>query len=707
MAKLIKSYLDYSGGLNADVAPDGLADNELKEAANIDLGERGGFSSRLGTSPVKVTGTCPDQTGMTNVKVKLDSTASAVDDRYNGFIIVVAGQTRTISDYDGTTKEATVSVAWTTQPVVSNTYEIIRKYTGVVEEIIPWERKDGTTTLLAIIGTSLYLIDYADGKETLIIALSSKDIGYFIFQDHFYFTGKEGGVDKYWVYGGTYQVETTTVVGAITTAGNATVIVTADGMTGSPKTISVAVALSDTSMQVATKIRTALNADSAVTSLFIVGGTDSDVSLTALSYAVNDATLNISINNGTCAGLTADTTSSDTTDGIPMLAEVTPNEGAGNDLAPIKRCRKFIWHPKSLRIFAAGDPTDMTALYYSESSDPTYFKVISKLYPSTADGPINSLSLFGTAMVAIYFNGGWAWKGVDPSSDATWERMAITQGVTAGRTTILTPNTLSFIGMGGLYALSPSALDYNVVMVTGNEIIRSLSNNKVNKLIKAITHRDTMFSMYDQYNNRYMLTYGDDATDSRNNKMLILQWELGSFVIYDGLAVNNMCQLNDGTILASSGNYLLKMDSGENDWDIVNDCYKAIHWKVETKGFSLGVPFHLKKISSVLFAASQSVDISNADVKILCDYQNVDIDDISVDVNNISMDDSFVWGDIWGVLKWGWIDLITKEIKVSMRGNRISVIFERESLDESATIYGIAFIYKRKKPKGVLVDYEV
>ena len=593
MAKLIKSYMDYSGGLNADIAPDGLADNELKEATNIDLGERGGFSTRRGTSPIKVIGTCPDQTGMTNVKIKLDSTASSVDDRYNGFLIVVAGQTRTISDYDGTTKEATVSVAWSTQPVLSNTYEVIRKYTGVVEEIIPWERKDGTTSLLAIIGTSLYLIDYADGTETLIIALSDKNIGYFIFQDKFYFTGKATGVDKYWVYDGT------------------------------------------------------------------------------------------------------------------TVAEVVANAGTGNDLAPIKRCRKFIWHPKSLKIFAAGDPTDMTALYYSETSDPTYFKAISKLYPSTADGPINSLSLFGTAMVAIYFNGGWAWKGVDPSSDATWERMAITAGVTAGRTTILTPNTLSFIGMGGLYALNPSALDYNVVMVTGNEIIRSLSNNKVNKLIKSIAHRDTMYAMYDQYNNRYMLTYGDDPANARNNKILVLQWELGSFVVYDGLAVNNMCQLNDGTILASSGNYILKMDTGENDWDIVRDCYKAMHWKVETKGFSLGLPFHLKKISSVLFAASQSVDISNTDIKILCDYQNVDIDDISVDVNNISLDGSFVWVDIWGVLQWGWVDLITKEIKVSMRGNRVSVIFEREALDESATIYGIAFIYKRKKPKGVLVDYEV
>lgn len=701
MAKLIKPYLDFSGGLNQDVSPDSLADNELREATNIDLGERGSFSTRKGTSPLKVSGKCPAQTGMTNVKVKLDSTASAVNDRYNGFIILVAGQTRTISDYDGTSKEATISVAWTTQPVEDDTYEVIRKYTGTVEELIPWERKDGTTTLLSIIGTSLYLIDNTDGKETLILALSDKNIGYYIYQDRFYFTGKEGGVDKYWVYGGICQVETATIVGTISTAGNATVIVTAEGMTGSPKTISVAVALNDTASQVAGKIRTALKADTDVTAKFAVSGIDASVVLTALTAAVNDATLNINIANGTCAGLTSAPTSANTIAGVGILAEVTANTGAGNDLDPIKRCRKFIWHPKSLRIFAAGDPTDMTCLYYSEASDPTYFKAISKLYPSTSDGPITSLSLFGSAMVPMYFNGGWSWKGVDPLTDATWERLSLTQGITAGRTAILTPNTLSFVGLGGIYALSPSILDYNIVMVTGNETVRNLSNNKVGSIIKAIAHRDTMFSMYDQNSNKYMLAYGDDAANARNNKLLVYHWELKAFAIYDGLEINNMYQLNDGTILAASGNYILTMDVGENDWDIVNDCYKAIHWKAHTKGYSLGYPFHRKKISKVLFAVNQRAEgLSAVDIDIICDYNNVDYD--SVSVNNITFDDSFVWGGEWGAY-WGWLDMIEKEIKVSMAGDRVSIVFERNVLDEAAIIYGIAFEFKRKRPKGVKV----
>lgn len=120
------------------------------------------------------------------------------------------------------------------------------------------------------------------------------------------------------VVAGTPQVETATVAGTIgaSGAGNATVIVTAAGMTGSPKTISVAVANNDTASQVAGKIRTALGLDSAVIALFAVSGATDKVILTKLSPAANDATLNIDIDNGTCSGLTPAPTSANTTAGV-------------------------------------------------------------------------------------------------------------------------------------------------------------------------------------------------------------------------------------------------------------------------------------------------------------------------------------------------------------------------------------------------------
>lgn len=114
----------------------------------------------------------------------------------------------------------------------------------------------------------------------------------------------------------TKQVETATVVGTITGSGDATVIITAAGMSGTPKTKSVAVLENDTAAQVAEKIRTALAADTAVTALYDVSGADAEVILTRKTYAANDTSLNISVDNGSCTGLTTAGTSANTTAGV-------------------------------------------------------------------------------------------------------------------------------------------------------------------------------------------------------------------------------------------------------------------------------------------------------------------------------------------------------------------------------------------------------
>lgn len=113
----------------------------------------------------------------------------------------------------------------------------------------------------------------------------------------------------------TQQVEAATVIGTITGSGNATVIVTSAYITDSPKTVSVPVTNGDTASVVAGLIRAALAIDEDVAAIFLVGGSGADVSLTKHVAAANDSTLNISIDNGTCAGLTAAPTSTNTTAG--------------------------------------------------------------------------------------------------------------------------------------------------------------------------------------------------------------------------------------------------------------------------------------------------------------------------------------------------------------------------------------------------------
>jgi hypothetical protein len=113
------------------------------------------------------------------------------------------------------------------------------------------------------------------------------------------------------------QVETATVVGTITAAGNATVTVTAAGLDGGAKAIDVAVALDDNANAIATKIRAALTADADISALFMVSGAGALVTLTAKTPAADDATLNIAVADNTSTGITEDATSDAIAAGVP------------------------------------------------------------------------------------------------------------------------------------------------------------------------------------------------------------------------------------------------------------------------------------------------------------------------------------------------------------------------------------------------------
>jgi hypothetical protein len=118
----------------------------------------------------------------------------------------------------------------------------------------------------------------------------------------------------------TKQVETATVIaaGGITGDGDALVIVTSAWLAGSPLSflVPVTIVTHTTAALIAGAIRTALAADSRITAIFTAGGAGANVSLTDTEFRANDPTLNISIANGTCTGITAAPTSTNTTPGV-------------------------------------------------------------------------------------------------------------------------------------------------------------------------------------------------------------------------------------------------------------------------------------------------------------------------------------------------------------------------------------------------------
>jgi len=138
--------------------------------------------------------------------------------------------------------------------------------------------------------------------------------------------------------GGTAQVETATAAGTVTATGDASVIVTSAGMTGSPLTILVPVTNGDTATIWAGKVRTALAANATIAARFLVFGSTTAISLQRLPvngngysiYSANDSTLNIALANGTSTGITAAATSTNTTAGV-ATSGVLLFDGDGKD----------------------------------------------------------------------------------------------------------------------------------------------------------------------------------------------------------------------------------------------------------------------------------------------------------------------------------------------------------------------------------------
>ncbi len=125
------------------------------------------------------------------------------------------------------------------------------------------------------------------------------------------------------MFDGVLQVETATVGGSCSEAGNLIVTITSAIVAGSPLDVTVPLTTAEnTSAKVATEIRAALNATAAVTTHFTVGGSTTAVVLTAKAKAANDATLNIDINadhaSTTAVGVDNVATSANTTAGVAV-----------------------------------------------------------------------------------------------------------------------------------------------------------------------------------------------------------------------------------------------------------------------------------------------------------------------------------------------------------------------------------------------------
>jgi len=156
---------------------------------------------------------------------------------------------------------------------------------------------------------------------------------------------------------GVAQVETATASGTTSQAGNVSVTFTAAAVTGSPVTVSVAVANADDAATWAGKVRTALALNTAISSAYTISGSGTSIIATRIPLVVrsdcpssnyaNDSTLNIALANGSPSpGITPASTSANTTAGVATsgvyLLKGDGKDMEGNTLATLTGIKGFL-----------------------------------------------------------------------------------------------------------------------------------------------------------------------------------------------------------------------------------------------------------------------------------------------------------------------------------------------------------------------------
>ena len=109
------------------------------------------------------------------------------------------------------------------------------------------------------------------------------------------------------------------------------------------------------------------------------------------------------------------------------------------------------------------------------------------LVPTLGEGKVTGLTVFGDSLLVIYQHGMWHWRGIDPEQDVTWKRVPIPLGGISFHTIGMTPSSLTFLGVGGIYAMSPVVLGYDATIQPDSGVLRNLTENKVERVINSIT----------------------------------------------------------------------------------------------------------------------------------------------------------------------------------------------------------------------------
>lgn len=362
----------------------------------------------------------------------------------------------------------------------------------------------------------------------------------------------------------------------------------------------------------------------------------------------------------------------------------TEVEGKANDcsLEHIKKCTIFCVHQGSFRVFAAGNPED-NALYYSEIGQPTYFNdKINKVYPAiNGYGKVTALGNLSDALIVSYDAGWYSWTGTTPLQDAAWKPLNIPYGCVAPKTLCLTPNSFTFLARSGIYEVSVGILSQEAVMLQGNKIIKKLTENVVENVIRKIKNKKNCEAAF--FENVYYLSYNTDGVN--NDYVLAYEWDTKSFTVFTGWRVNRFI-VDIDNLYFTTKNYVLKAFEGYSDIDVDTGEKKAIKLHIKTKEYHLGTPLMNKNLQHIGFIFQQHDKLeSKVYITIRLGYEtfNITLDTLA---------ESLYYGREWA-RRWGYRESIVRMAEVVKQSNVFQIELKNEEIDDPITLIGIGFIY--------------
>lgn len=487
-------------------------------------------------------------------------------------------------------------------------------YTGSVYQFIEWKRNDGTVIVLALIEftehiTYLVKIDSTTGTAAIIHPmLSTKRIGWFVWNDKFFF-GDGTTLDYY--DGTNVYPAIPTAPAAPTLAVEAGVVITGGVYKYKVTLLNSLGAESDLGTEASINLPPGVDGGGIALTNIPVGATGTDtVKRRIYRTHVNGTTFYLldEIGNNTT------TTYSDHTADTSLT--VAAIERAGTS---VHKCTRLVWHPHSMRVFAAGNADDKVALYYSEANVPYDFRKASVVYPTQAEGAITNLAVFGDSTAIFYQNGVWAFSGTDPSlGTATWKKWPVPTGTTAPDAIVQVPGGLAFANKGGIYVISPAIADYTVAITPTDELVYNLARGKVLSVLQDAAHSESMILTWDHARERLLLSYGDDSAATTNLKILVLDWGLKAFTRWIAPStINAMIVLTDGTFLLGTTDYALKGESTQyKDLNGASGVDVAVVATVVTKPFQMELPGFRKKLKRTFVTTNAAVADATTDLDV-------------------------------------------------------------------------------------------